>query len=575
MGNRDLVSLFGVQTACQFSLPAEFDEEDKTLIYQLDLSKGPRSAYLMLPSVPITPNHPEPLTSEAYEQVRQQTIAYWNSVLDEGARFDVPEDLVNNAWRALVIQALMLVNRDSMHYSYANAYDRTYAGESLDAVMALAYFGQALRTRPLIEDINHYVQPGLEYHSNASLLSAYAKYHWLYRDVEFIEKNITRILDGCEMIVEGRAKTEYGILPKEDYCGDIFDKMCSLSANAQSWRALRDSAVLLEMLGGTHLSKRCLSDSAEYRQAIVKAVEASMLKDTDPPFVPIPLYEETEPFEKITGCRYGSYYNIVMPYIIGSEVFSATDPITDHIMRYLETKGGRLLGLVRFEDGIGDLYGLRYNIALLKRNEADKFLVAFYAKLAHGCTRNTLVGGEVTSLRLEVQSMSTTVKYFVGGESMRLQAEQAPNLRMIGSPPNSTSNALVLQSLRYMIILERDSANDGVYDELHLLRATPRAWLADGKSIRIENAPTCFGLVSAEVRSRLAEGVIEADIECPGRNPPARNTLTLRLPRDYALEAVTVDGAAHQDFEATGLIRLPVSTGTVNVVARCIMANRL
>lgn len=570
LGNRDLVALFGVQTACQFSHPAEFNEEDKTLTYRLDLSKGPRSAYLMLPSIPITPNHPEPLTPEAYEQVKQQTVAYWNGILDKGARFDVPEEIVNNAWRAMVIQTLMLVNKDSMHYSYANAYNRTYAGESLDAVMALACFGQSRRTRPLIEDINNYIQPGLEYHSNASLLCAYADHYLLFRDAEFIGKNIARILDGCEMIVEGRAKTEYGILPKEDYCGDISDKMYSLSANAQSWRALRDSAIVLEMLGRTHLSERYLSDSAAYRQAIVKAVEASMTKDADPPFVPIPLYEEAKPFEKISGSKHGSYYNLMMPYVIGTEVFPATDEMTDHIMRYLETRGGRLLGLVRFEDGIDDLYGLRYNIALIKRNEADKFLVAFYAKLAHGCTRNTFIDGEVTALRLEVQSMSPVARYFVGGDSPGLQTEQAPNLRMMGSPPNSTSNALVLQSLRYMLILECDSANDGIYDELHLLRATPRGWLADGKTISIKNAPTYFGPVSLDVRSRLADGFIEAGIRCPDRNPPGIVTLTLRLPDDYVIESVTIEGVAHQDFDAaTGLVRLPVTSKTINLQAKC------
>ncbi len=547
-GNRDLVTLHGVETACQFSRPAAFNEEEKTLTYQWDLSDGPVTAYLMLPSAPITPNGIEPLSAGSYEQVRRETIDYWRGILDEGACLDVPEKIVNNAWRALAIQTLILVNNGSMHYSYANTYNRTYAGESLDAVMALAYFGQAAGTKPLIEDINNYKQTGLEYHSKAALLCAYARYFLLFRDAEFIEKNLDCILEGCEMIVRGRAKTKYGILPKENYCGDISDKMHSLSTNAMSWRALRDSGILLGMLGKTAESEKYLSDAAEYRRAIVKAVEASMPPEADPPFVPIPLYEKTEPFESVTACRHGSYYNLVMPNVIGSEVFAATDQIIDHIMHYLETRGGRLLGLVRFEDGIDDCYGLNYNIALVKRNEVDKFLVAFYAKLAHGCTRNTFVGGEVTSL------------YTYNGSA----------LRKLGNPPNCSSNALVLQNLRYMLILERDSANDGVYDELHLLRATPRGWLADGKTISIKNAPTYFGPVSIEVRSRLAAGLIEADIKCPDRNPPATVTLTLRLPAGYELESVSIDGVAHQDFDASaGLIRLPVTPGTVNLQAKC------
>lgn len=547
-GNRDVVTLWGVQTACQFSHPANFDEERKTLAYQWDLSGDTATAYLMLPSFPITPNHPAPLTADAYKQVRRQTISYWRNILDDGAYFEVPEDVVNNAWRAMVIQTLMLVNGSSMHYSYANPYDRAYASESLDAAAALAQFGHARRTRALIEDINDYRQTGLKYSSNAFLLSAYADHFRLFRDAEFIRRNFARILEGCEMISRERKTTPYGILPKEHYNADMDDEMYNLTADVRSWRALRDSALILKMLGNTSLGEKYLSDSAAYRQAIVEAVDASMCKDADPPFVPVPLYEKTEPFERITGSRYGSYYNLIIPYVLASDVFSPDDEIIDHIMRYLETRGGRLLGLVRFEDGIDDIYGMRYNLTLLKRSEADKFLVAFYAKLAHGCTRNTFVGGEVSSLH----------------------TYEGTNLRRMANPPNCTSNAIVLQSLRHMLILERDSQNDGVFDELHLLRATPRGWLADGKTIKIENAPTCFGPVSIEVRSRLAGGLIEADIKCPDRNPPAMITLTLRLPDDYELESVMVDGAEHRDFDGlSGLIRLPVTSGTASVRAEC------
>ena len=307
---------------------------------------------------------------------------------------------------------------------------------------------------------------------------------------------------------------------------------------------------MLKILGKDRLGERYLAQADDFRRAIRKAVEASSVKDGDLTFVPIDLYSNSKPFEHISATVQGSYYNLMMPYVIGSEVFPPNDEITDNIMQYLESRGGRLLGLVRFEDGIDALYGLGYNIALLKRNEIDKFLVAFYAMLAHGFTRDTFVGGEVTSL---------------------YTYQDCPyELRRMGNPPSSTSNALFLQSLRYMLVLEDDSQHDGVYDELHLLRATPRAWLEDGKTIRLRNVPTYFGPVSLEVHSRISEGRIEANIRCPDRNPPDRITLTLRLPSGYMLESVEANGKLLGDFDAdTGLICLPASASSIEILAKC------
>lgn len=551
-GNRDMITLHGVETACQFSHPAEFDEQTATLIYRWDLSDGAKCAYLMLPMEPITPNHPEPLTTDAYERVKRDIIAYWKGILGEGVDLHIPEEIVNNAWRALVIQNLTLINRDSLHYSYGNTYDRTYAVETLDTVISLVQSGYYQRTKPLIEDINDYKQTGLEYHSTAGLINGYFQHYMLYRDDQFIRKNLAYIIDGCERIIHDRSKTDNGLLPPADFCGDIpGQKIYAISVNALSWRALRDSGHLLKMLGMDQLGQKYLDEAASYRQAIRKAVEASAIKVGNLTFIPLRLYDKSvKPLEHIVATVYGSYYNLLMPYVLSSEVFAPNDPITDSIMQYLENKGGRLLGLVRFEDGIDALYGLGYNIALLKRNEIDKFLVAFYAMLAHGFTRDTFVGGEVTSL---------------------YTFEDCPyELRRMGNPPNSTSNALFLQSLRYMLVLENDSQHDGVYDELHLLRGTPRAWLEDGKIIRLRNVPTYFGPVSLEVHSRISEGQIEANIRCPDRNPPDRITLTLRLPSGYMLESVEANGKPLEDFDAdTGLVRLGVSTGSVEIRAKC------
>ncbi|MCK4624140.1 MAG: hypothetical protein KAV00_02430, partial [Phycisphaerae bacterium] len=188
-----------------------------------------------------------------------------------------------------------------------------------------------------------------------------------------------------------------------------------------------------------------------------------------------------------------------------------------------------LLGLIRFQDGLNDLYTLRYTLALLKGGEVDKFLVGFYAKLAHGLTRETFIGTEPSSATL------------VEGETFR---------RLLGLAPNTASGALFLQSLRYMLLMERDSGNDGLYDTLLLLHATPRHWLMDGEEIVVEDAPTCFGEVSVHVRSEIDAGVVSATVKMPRREGLAKTVITLRTPAARKIRKVTVNGEDHPCFDA-------------------------
>ena len=90
--------------------------------------------------------------------------------------------------------------------------------------------------------------------------------------------------------------------------------------------------------------------------------------------------------------------------------------------------------------------------------------------------------------------------------------------------PHVTSAAMCSIMLRHMLIHERG-------DELVLLSAVPDWWLADGREIRIERAPTHFGPMSLIVRG-TAEGV-RADLNLPQREKPAK--IVLRLPASRPL----------------------------------------
>jgi len=118
-----------------------------------------------------------------------------------------------------------------------------------------------------------------------------------------------------------------------------------------------------------------------------------------------------------------------------------------------------------------------------------------------------------------------------------------------------------LERFRLMLLME-----DG--ESLWLARATPRAWLQQGKRISVKNAPSAYGTVGYEIVSDVDNGRITTVVEMPSRGAPQAILLRLRHPRAAPIKSVTVDGRPWPKF-APGkeTIDLKGLKGKVTVVA--------
>ncbi|MCE9567985.1 MAG: hypothetical protein K8U57_38785 [Planctomycetes bacterium] len=83
---------------------------------------------------------------------------------------------------------------------------------------------------------------------------------------------------------------------------------------------------------------------------------------------------------------------------------------------------------------------------------------------------------------------------------------------------------------------------------LWLARATPRAWLEQGKKISVKNAPTHFGTVAYELVSDADNGKTSATIELSSRKAPKEVVLRFRHPKSAPIKGVTVNGKAWTEF---------------------------
>src|SRR5262249_43516478 len=184
------------------------------------------------------------------------------------------------------------------------------------------------------------------------------------------------------------------------YAGDISKQVYALNSNANCWRGLRDLAAVLEGVGQRETALQYARQARAFRAAILAAVAKSESRQTRPPFIPNALFGDETPHETLTATRTGSYYNLMAPYILGSGVFGPGSEREGWLVESPRRHGGLAMGMIRStphvgqfkgQPGVNVLYGLRYTLALLRRDEREAALVGFYGHLAQGMTRGTFI----------------------------------------------------------------------------------------------------------------------------------------------------------------------------------------
>jgi hypothetical protein len=126
----------------------------------------------------------------------------------------------------------------------------------------------------------------------------------------------------------------------------------------------------------------------------------------------------------------------------------------------------------------------------------------------------------------------------------------------------SHGNSVFLSNFRRMLVME-------IGDTLWLGRATPRAWLEQGKRITVKNSPTYFGTVAYEIVSDTDNGKIAAIVEMPPRKAPKEVFLRFRHPKSSPIKSVTINGKPWNHFDKDKeVIALKGLTGTISVTTQ-------
>jgi len=518
-----------------------------------------------------------------HEHERQRVANYWRSQLQQGMKLHVPDRILNVFHRAALQHILLSVFRDppsglymgpcgTLRYNmFAN--ETAIQARLLDmrglhdwAARFLEPFVARQGSKPFpgrFRDgsaIYHgvFFSPERDYtHSGYNLnhgwtLWALAEHYLFTRDRAWWEARLPSMKKAADWIIserratmrtgpDGRRVWEYGLLPP----GQLEDNEewhHWFAVNGYAYKGLKYFARALGDMdpeASRRYAREAEAYRADIREAALRSMEASPvapLRDgTWVPTVPPRTHLHGRDIGWIRNILYGSIV------LVDTEVFSPDEPISDWILRDLED----------------NLFMAPWSFSV---PESDWFSRG-------GITlQPNLVNAPMIYLERDQIPHALRAFYNTFGVSFYPDViaftEWVPSFGTSGGPFYKTSDeAAFLIWLRQLLVREMP-------DGLWIASGIPRRWLRHGERIQVESAATYFGPVSFEIRSRVAEGLIEAQVELPAAFQGRRVLLRLRHPDGRKIAGAEVNGVAINFDADKELILLPPRPGKHTVRVR-------
>lgn len=497
-------------------------------------ANGTRRVVVKLPSPVVTAEDVATFAALDYTKAREATLAFWNAYLARGAQFRVPEPRVNDLIRASLWHALRLPRRHGgsgdvqIDLPYSNfAYSQVGTPWPVNQAVYVDYMLYDLRGYHAIseeelraqyrnnQEGNGHVSGYANWHVyTPAILYAVGQHFLLSQDRQAFERLLPQSLSAMEWClaqleqsgrVDGPAK---GLVagPLNDLTGQ------GLWAFNQAY-----------FYAGLDVFGRALERYGHARAAAARAAARTIHAAIDRSF------GAASARSPLVQLRDGTW----VPYVPAEALASgrmlhewyATDVDTGagHLVRLKALPADGVLADALLHDHEDNLFYKGWGIAnepvynqhatgYLLRDQPEAVVRTFYSYIASAFSHSVLE---------PVEHRWTHGQYF--------------------GPP-STDGAW-FELLRNMLVRERDD------DALVIAQATPRAWLADGKTIALEKVPTWYGPLTATITSRAAAGEIAADVRMPAATRPAALIVRLRHPDGARMRSVTVNGRPWTDIQ--------------------------
>jgi hypothetical protein len=257
-----------------------------------------------------------------------------------------------------------------------------------------------------------------------------------------------------------------------------------------------------------------LKRSQTLQERTIASIEKNIQSDKTPPYIGLFPGTSLTFRESLAKERPSPQQWPHRPYaeLLQADILPAhlANQVIDCMRAYGATTLGVVANFGRVQEDGRDILGFisyGYAQALLRLDRIEEFLLFLYSHRYHAHTRGSWTAGEVTGIT------GDSGTYCV--------------------PAQQTIPLLV----RWMLVLE-----DSDEDRLYLAKGLPREWVASGKEIRIEQAPTRWGKVTFSLVTKLSSKSIIGQVELGGATAPKELHFKLRLPAQDSLKTVAVNG---------------------------------
>jgi hypothetical protein len=489
----------------------------------------------------------EDVSADEFEARMAEVTAYWRDLIATGTRFIVPDQRVQDAYRAwLAYNFLNVKERDGIRHicDGSGFYNVIYGYSAALYCHVLDLVGYSDIAREYLDEMLTLQQPdGLWYlnfgHTDTgTIMKVIAEHYRITRDAEWLRRTSPRLMAMADWIsehrkdsmrsVHARRSPVHGLIRFRPYC-DYEAPAYDYYSNAYLCVGLEEIAGVLAEIGMTSESKRLAGEAREYRADILASMNASII--TRDGMRMLPLMPENQFLLKETNYTANGYYGLIASCVLETGFLPADDARTQLLMDMLRKRGGLTAGLCRFFDQIDHAYTYGYWNTCMERDEVKPLILGLYASLAYGMSRGTYSAVECTAIRT---------------------GENAHTL------PHTYSNTKQVRLLRNMLVREQG-------EQLLLAHYTPRPWLAPGKRLAVEDAPTSFGLVSYSIAA--GENEMHVKLSPPAKHAPSAIRLRIRHPQGGAIQAV--EGLDRGSYAVEGdVIALARATGPLEFRVR-------
>lgn len=472
---------------------------------------------------------------------------YWEKQVADAAPTALPDQVWDDMARYAIVKELMV--RPGGVYPKYGAVDRDYYGPEYDgfqdiftmSVYTNLEWGRFEATRRIIDNyFTEFVDAkgnvnmrGPETAQYGLTLLLLARYYNYTHDKALFTKHKSKIAATAEMLAA--MHDESLKLPKDDVSYGLIrgwsESDACLAPKPDTWwqpyfgnsafaaRGFRDiSRVWVQIYGsGGGTQKQATEWAARAKQledTTVASIEKSTRHDMKPPYVsPLPgtklTFRESMAQERPSPQQWPHrlYAELVQADVLPPEM---ANRVIDCMRAYGATTAGVVANVGRPNpNGRAILGFISYGYAqmLLRLDRVDEYLLFLYSHRFHDHSRGSWTAGEVSGI--------------TGGTPI------------FCIPAQQTIPLLV----RWMLVSE-----DSDEDRLHFGRALPSAWVASGKEISIEQAPTRWGRVNFKLVSNTASRSATARVELPKGTALKELCVKFRLPKANSLQSATVNG---------------------------------